>query len=127
MVTWRRAIQGALSTLLWSIVWAMVGLAVMVMAALFGGMRIVEGPFGLPYLRPDPALMIPAMILGVFVIGVGWMAAFYKIHSEITGGVRGGGTGEHPQGQELLVCPLCGAENQPGAKFCRNCGAAIKR
>jgi len=124
LVSWREAFKGALTTLVWSIAWIMAGLGVIVGAGLFGGLKLVEGPLGAKVPQPRPEVMIPAAAVGIFIIAVGWMATFYKILSET---VMEGGQGlPDARTQPALICPLCGAENQPGAKFCRNCGAAMK-
>ncbi len=36
------------------------------------------------------------------------------------------GSSHPPSKPEVVICPKCGAENPPGAKFCQNCGAKLQ-
>ena len=126
MASWRGAFRGALATLLWSVVWFMIGLGIIVAAGLFGGMKFVRGPSGIEYMQPESAIMIPATVIGVFIIGLGWMAAFYKIQFRIMAEAAGGRPGPGTQGQPTVICPSCGGENLPGSRYCINCGALMK-
>lgn len=125
MVSWRGAFKGALVTLLWSMLWIMIGLGVIISASLFGGMKIVSGPSGIEYSQPKPAIMIPATIIGVFLIGLGWMAAFYKVQHEVmTEGVEAP-LSPRTWRRATVLCPSCGAENLPGSKYCIECGIRL--
>lgn len=126
MVSWRGAFKGALVTLLWSIVWIIIGLGIIITAGLFGGVRFVGGPSGIGYPQAEPVIMIPATIIGVFIIGLGWMAAFYKMQHEIMAGTAGGSSGPGAVRRQTVICPSCGAENMPNSKYCINCGAQMK-
>ena len=126
MISWGRAFRGAINTLLWSIVLTMIGFGVIIAAFFFGDVKIVEGPLGIKYLLPEPAVMILAMVVGVFIIGLGWISALYKTLSEIMVEVVEGQPIPRTLRRAPIICPLCGADNQAGSKFCRNCGATIR-
>ncbi len=126
MISWGRAVKVALSTLLWSIIWTMIGFGVILAAAFIGDVRVVEGPFGIKFLQPEPTILILAIVAGVFIMGVGWISALYKILSEMIADVFEGRFVTKTQRRGSVICPLCGSENQAGSKFCRNCGATMK-
>lgn len=126
MISWRRAITASLSTLLWSIIWTMIGFGVIIAAGFFGDVKIVEGPFGVKFLLPDPLVLILAIVVGVFIIGLGWISALYKMLTEIMVEVAEGRSIPDTRKLGFIICPLCGAENLAGSKFCRNCGATIR-
>lgn len=126
MVSWREAFRGALSTLLWSVVWIMIGLGIIVVAGLFGGVRMVMGPAGVEFPRPNLTFMIPATIVGVFIISLGWMAAFYKMQHEVIARAREGRRSPGAQGQPTIICPSCGGENLPGSRYCIKCGSRME-
>jgi len=126
LISWRRAVRVALSTLLWSVIWTTIGFGVIIAAGFIGDVKIVEGPFGIKLLHPEPAVLILAIVFGVFIIGLGWISALYKMLSEIMVDIVEGSFITKTQRLSAVTCPLCGAENQAGSRFCRNCGATIK-
>ena len=125
LASWGSAFRGAIATLLWSIAWFMIGLGIIVAAALFGGMRFVKESNGGLLLQSDPWIMIPAFVIGVFIIGLGWMTAFYRIQHGIIKELTGGASGLDIEGSSNLACPSCGGENLPRSKYCIHCGIQL--
>jgi len=125
MVSWKEAFRGALTTLLMSVAWIAVGLGIIIGAGLLGGVRVATGPSGGGYLQPEPLIMIPATSVGAFIIGLGWMAALYKMQRELVAGEVKGPAEPAARRQQTVICRSCGAENLPNSKFCINCGARM--
>lgn len=80
MVSWRRAFRGALAYVIYSIIWIIVGVAIIIGGILAGGMNY--GPYGTPV--PNLGVIIVVGIVGYIIIALGATAAFFKVTAEIT-------------------------------------------
>jgi len=123
VVSWGRAFRGALATVAWVIVWYIIGGLII----LFG----ILGSIRMGYYGPELAswwwwTLIPAVIIGGFIIGLGYMAAVYKIQSEIMAEEVERRLGPKvPVSRRAKFCPSCGTENPEIRKFCIKCGTAL--
>jgi hypothetical protein len=80
MVSWKRSFRGALVYVVFSIIWVIVGAAIIIGGILAGG--FTSGPFGIP--QPNLGVIIVAAILGYIIIALGSTAVWLKITAEIT-------------------------------------------
>jgi len=80
MVSWGRAFRGALAYVIYSIVWFIIGGAVIIGGVLAGTRTI--GPYGIP--QVDPMVLIVVLIIGYAITALGSVAALFKVMAEIT-------------------------------------------
>jgi ribosomal protein L40E len=118
MVSWFRAFRGAIATVLWSIIWFLLGLVV-ISLGVYGSFRI--GPYGPEYNLP---LLIIALTIGYLIIMFGYIASIYKVQSEIVAEEVEKRLSNFIK-RGVRTCSSCGAENPIEAKFCIICGKQL--
>ncbi len=81
--------------------------------------------------------------LGIPMLGIGAATLFFSFRREIGRFVKNESVPvineaakelrpavrditEAVRGDESVVCPACGEQNEPGSKFCKNCGKSLK-
>ena len=80
MVSWSRAFRGALAYVVYTIIWIIVGVAIII-----GGISTfgtTYGPYGIP--QPNIGAIIIVGVIGYFIIALGATAALFKVSAEIT-------------------------------------------
>jgi len=75
LVSWGRAFRGALAFAVYSVIWMIVGAAIIIGGILAGG--IGYGPYGI-------GMIIIVGIIGYLIMALGATAALFKISAEIT-------------------------------------------
>ncbi|MEM2780257.1 MAG: hypothetical protein QW791_05235 [Candidatus Bathyarchaeia archaeon] len=138
MVSWSRAFKAAALTILYWIVWAIIGGLIIV-----GGFYAMEGAIsvsqtGLPIIDWREAIGgLVLIIIGYIVIMLGFYATIYKVLTEvIIDEVKGIVTPPTmqptfqlltPTTQEIeITCPICRAKNPQQATYCIRCGTKLK-
>ena len=139
MVSWSRAFKAAILTLLYWIVWGIIG-GLIIGGGFFTVMGCVQvSPMGIPIIDWGRAVGgIILIIIGYVIIILGFYASFYKVLTEIiVDEIKTGfpaTTTQQPMTPPIqpklpeieLVCPVCGAKNPQQATYCIKCGAKLK-
>lgn len=110
MVTWENAFKGAGLTVLYTIVWMIVGYFLLSLGA-----------------RLPSAIGLAIELAGVVIFCLGFLASFYKIGGELIAEEvtsKGRPIPEPPKVGN--PCPTCGALNPEGLSFCGSCGTRLR-
>jgi hypothetical protein len=137
MVSWSRAFKAAILTLLYWIMWGIIG-GLIIAGGFFATMGCVQvSQMGIPTIDWGRAFGgIILIIIGYVVIMLGFYASFYKVLTEIiVDEIKTGiPTTQQPVMPPIqpklpeieLVCPVCGAKNPQQATYCIKCGTKLK-
>jgi len=79
VVSWRRAFRGAIATVIWNLMWTIIGGFIILLGFTTGWKT---NQYGFP--QPQYQIIIPFFLIGIAIIQLGFLAAVYKIASEIT-------------------------------------------
>lgn len=78
VVSWKRAFRGAIATVVWNLIWTVIG-GLIIFLGFIAGWRTSQ--YGFP--QPQYQIIIPFFLIGIAIIQLGFLAAVYKIASEI--------------------------------------------
>lgn len=138
MVSWLRAIKAAALTILYWIVWGIIGGLIIAggFFAMAGAISVSQ--IGLPTIDWGKAIGgIILIIIGYIVIMLGTYATIYKVLTEVivdeVKGIVSPPTTQSafqltaPTTLEIeITCPICGAKNPQQATYCIKCGMRLK-
>jgi hypothetical protein len=126
MVSWWKAFKAAALTLLYGILWSLLGWVIVAIGLGIAIGSIGWGVSGLQLNIGMTYLGLAIAVGGFIVLGLGFLASLYKVGTELVADeVRARGVGSSRPTVTGPRCPNCGFENKATDRFCRRCGKQL--